>query len=1474
MKASAKKTPRKSVGRAALDMIRRRSGASRANLKVVSSFADMVKFGKAKPQAQTVVSRINPNSKGRAAKKAAPPKPKTPARNMYGHTSTGHADSPATIVVGKAFRRAAQVACGAPKVVPNLGLLKLDMNMDEDLTGVSDIFRTPASKQQRKSIRKSPVPVPQLDISQMVELSVMKTPEETGEMMVSPMTAAKLCGYNSEAVTRLLQDEQEGSFVDQESHLVPTETKVDLRDELSSSSIALTPIQSINPVSPDVSFLTGVKRVMKTPRQRPEPVEDLHGKLLKTPKQSKAKEGEVSLVGVKELLKTPKQAKSAPVEDLTGVKKLLKTPKGPSAAQSASPVVCAAAMRRLVKTPRQKAEAGLSEVALDGVRHLVKTPKQKTKTGLSEEALEGVQHLIKTPKQKVKAGLSEEALEGVRHLVKTPRQRGEPVENFTGLKRLIKTPKQKKEPVATEVDLTGVKELVKTPKTKMEPVKDKFGLRRLMKSPRQKGSAAVEDYEGLTELLQEPEDLATPEIAQMQEKEISPEVPEDSQELDGRREDKENVCPEEEAQISEAKSKEMASLDEQREPQAKRLSSPLKELILERGLEDAEEAMEAMEAQATLEAEKIGQDVSAPVAPVGDLIDPKETATPARGRELEEAVSAPKAVPARTARGGRLAKLAQPEETKSTPRRGRKPKNTSSKPEQVTNHEPEPICAKEETAEPVAAEVIPVQTTDSVGVDQNLPEASLDILPVPSKGRRGKKAAETSDIAVVVATASSSKASRGRVPKSAEEPALKSRRGAKTKQPSIEEAEEKAEKEAKEMAEPSKETIITSEGIEIQEEAVLVAAVAPKATRGRRGQQPKATPVEVETAVAADEPEMESNNSSPVADDILKSEVASARTAITIEEPAKPSATKAVRGRKGKQAAAKETNAEVEPTAEVKEPLVPAVGRVARGRKTKQIAAEVLEETPLDTKTEDQVEPKQCTPPEALQEKPSRVAKTGRGRKGKQAAAQTDEPPEESTVVVEPSDAVPSGKEEKQESQIVVKPVRGRRGKQTAPKEKIMEEEPSESIEPCSSTDEKAQAPPAPAGRGRRARQEPTPVPEEKEVEATTNVSIEPERKPQARTARPSSRRKTPLALEVQTAEEAVPAEVTEKSCVPETTVAVKPGRGKRTKVNAPDTELVEVPETTSTLESAVVEAPPKRGRGRAATKGKTLEKESSVSETEVADGLVKSFNRGGKKSVNWSADLVLTRGIKPQIEEEVKPERKRAKGSEAPSAPESDEATIPATNVKQAAPNGRGAQRGRGAKKTPEPELPVDSPEEPEPTTTKMTGRRGKATLATKKVDPKPSEETEASVEATPAPTSKRGAKRKEASEPATSVEEPAAISAGPSPPKRRRGKAAIALEEPQVSEVPTTTATVKGKRGAAKKVEPKAVAEKSAPSKGAPKAVRGKRKQEPEATQEMPLQAEDATQAKSRSSKGPAGAQKTVEVPAAVPTRRTRRT
>lgn len=58
----------------------------------------------------------------------------TPEKKIKDHFSTGHAESPATIVVGRAYSTTVRSAGHVPKVVKN-PMLKLNMDMDESFTG-------------------------------------------------------------------------------------------------------------------------------------------------------------------------------------------------------------------------------------------------------------------------------------------------------------------------------------------------------------------------------------------------------------------------------------------------------------------------------------------------------------------------------------------------------------------------------------------------------------------------------------------------------------------------------------------------------------------------------------------------------------------------------------------------------------------------------------------------------------------------------------------------------------------------------------------------------------------------------------------------------------------------------------------------------------------------------------------------------------------------------------------------------------------------------------------------------------------------------------------------------------------------------------------------------------------------------------------------------------------------------------------
>ncbi|XP_047194223.1 proliferation marker protein Ki-67 isoform X2 [Hippoglossus stenolepis] len=331
MKSTSRKTP--IIAKSSVKVIRR-SGISRASMKVKNSWVDIVKFGQ--PKAQVAAPAIKMVTKKTTKKTVS--KPQTPARNIKGHVSTGHADSPATIIVGRAHTQSVLHPTGAaPGVVTNIALLKKNMKMDEDLTGITEMYKTPVNERKKRSaINKSVDQTPGGILgTSVVEPSVLNTPEGPGEMVVSPLnlvSTVKDRSYNSEAVQRLLNEDKDSSFV---SVLPASEIPSDESSEQKSTKVKTSPVKTPKRQPEQPECLSGSKRITRTPKQKPEPVEDLREKILKTPKQKP--EQQECLTGVKRIMKTPKQ-KIEQQEYLTGVKKIFETPQKEAEALEADDV--------------------------------------------------------------------------------------------------------------------------------------------------------------------------------------------------------------------------------------------------------------------------------------------------------------------------------------------------------------------------------------------------------------------------------------------------------------------------------------------------------------------------------------------------------------------------------------------------------------------------------------------------------------------------------------------------------------------------------------------------------------------------------------------------------------------------------------------------------------------------------------------------------------------------------------------------------------------------------------------------------------------------------------------------------------------------------------------------------------------------------------------------------------------------------
>ncbi|XP_067858474.1 proliferation marker protein Ki-67 isoform X2 [Heptranchias perlo] len=374
---SGKKPSRKSASLFAALHSRRQTGASAANLLVKKSWAQVVKEGVAKPQLRCAGKKsvvTQRRTKNIVSLKVV----KTPVRLVKGHFSTGHAASPATIVIGKSQATTIEPTGQAPRIVRTVSLRRKDYEMNESFTGITEMFSTPTNENEKA--------IPVLCTSNIVddaqtalttpisqksfEDSVIKTPEETGEMDVSPLTSPGTRSskrYNN-AVSRLLRCRADFSSssndICESIPKVPNVKGKPVEDMDDVQRIMKTPKVKGKPVEDTV----GVQRIMKSPRVKGKPVEDMVGvqRIMKTPRV-KGKPVE-DMVGVKRIMKTPR-VKGKPVEDMVGVKRIMKTPR-----VKEKPVKNFVGLHKLMTEPKQKAES--PEISYVGIKKLFHTGKE------------------------------------------------------------------------------------------------------------------------------------------------------------------------------------------------------------------------------------------------------------------------------------------------------------------------------------------------------------------------------------------------------------------------------------------------------------------------------------------------------------------------------------------------------------------------------------------------------------------------------------------------------------------------------------------------------------------------------------------------------------------------------------------------------------------------------------------------------------------------------------------------------------------------------------------------------------------------------------------------------------------------------------------------------------------------------------------------------------------------------------------
>ncbi|XP_048192034.1 proliferation marker protein Ki-67 [Perognathus longimembris pacificus] len=143
-KSAGLSSKRSSISRGQHDILRmicskRRSGASEANLLVAKSWADVVKLG-AKQMQMKAVKHAPPKPASRRQRRAnTPKKPSAGVGHQFG---TGHANSPCTVVIGRAQAEKVSVPARPARILHSFAFSR-KMDYSEDLSGITELFKTP-----------------------------------------------------------------------------------------------------------------------------------------------------------------------------------------------------------------------------------------------------------------------------------------------------------------------------------------------------------------------------------------------------------------------------------------------------------------------------------------------------------------------------------------------------------------------------------------------------------------------------------------------------------------------------------------------------------------------------------------------------------------------------------------------------------------------------------------------------------------------------------------------------------------------------------------------------------------------------------------------------------------------------------------------------------------------------------------------------------------------------------------------------------------------------------------------------------------------------------------------------------------------------------------------------------------------------------------------------------------------------------
>ncbi|XP_036907102.1 proliferation marker protein Ki-67 isoform X2 [Sturnira hondurensis] len=473
---------------------RRRSGASEANLIVAKSWADIVKLSAKQTQAKAV-KHGPPRRPSKRQRRANTPK--KPTGRVY-EFSTGHANSPCTIVVGKAHVQ--KVAAPArPYRMPNNFVFNKKIDFSEDLSGLTEMFKTPAKEKPKKmSLRLTAfsnsegVFGKQFQVPEAEEKPQLCTPAKFGESVFPSAENAPEEPSDKKSASPALRKER--MPVNENMLTPPSETepsRAASRVKKSRRSVGLRNTQESGTEceKEDPEFATIESILGRCLRTSPAQEQLLEGEMegseraFATCKRNfESKENSEKRV-VMRRSRTPSELKCAQRTDVITTKRLQETEskeglvgihcflQTPGCAEAPVGMENKATMR-CCRSPKPEPVGTLSKMNV-----WIKTPSQR----VSAEAPSMLRKLIQTPGDTKHT--HKEAVGGDESMKsnKFSDQQQDLAEHVARSRRRSRTLKKKAQSVE---DLTGFKELFQTPNHIVEPVTDDKIMKIPSKSPK------------------------------------------------------------------------------------------------------------------------------------------------------------------------------------------------------------------------------------------------------------------------------------------------------------------------------------------------------------------------------------------------------------------------------------------------------------------------------------------------------------------------------------------------------------------------------------------------------------------------------------------------------------------------------------------------------------------------------------------------------------------------------------------------------------------------------------------------------------------------------------------------------------------------------------------------------------------------------------------------------------------------------